>query len=105
MRFLHGRIGNPGCMQVDIGDGEGQPNVDHFRDLWTRAMAGFLRDAEPGDYLVFAPELLGASNHYARTFPGPDGQPCEESDRWEQAQVYTRIARTCFDAACQAITS
>jgi len=33
--FLHGRIGNPGCMQVDIGDGSPahRPYVAHFRAL------------------------------------------------------------------------
>lgn len=98
VRFIHGRIGNPGCMQVDIGDGTGRGFVDDFRQLWTRSFAGFLKSAKPGDYIVFAPELL-APHNYARVFPGPDGQPREESDRWEQALLYCRIARECFTAA------
>ena len=42
--FLHGRIGNPGCMQVDIGDGsvDGRPYVAHFRALWTESFLGYL---------------------------------------------------------------
>jgi sugar phosphate isomerase/epimerase len=49
--FVHGRIGNPGCMQVDVGDGSaaGRPYVGHFRAMWERAFAGFLRHAGPGD--------------------------------------------------------
>ena len=102
VRFMHGRIGNSGCMQVDIGDGEGgekRPHVDHFREMWTRAMLGFLRSAAPGDYLVFAPELLPAGINYARTVPGPDGEPREEGDRWQQALLYRDIAHECFAAA------
>ena len=49
VRYIHGRIGDPGCIQVDIGDGEGRGHVDHFRRMWTRAMAGFLESAGPGD--------------------------------------------------------
>jgi hypothetical protein len=99
VRFLHGRISDPGCIQVDIGDGTGLAHVDHFRTMWTRCMAGFLDEAGPGDVLVFAPELLPASIHYARTVPGPDGEPVEDCDRWEQALVLCGIARECFAAA------
>lgn len=107
VRFLHGRIGSPGSMQVDIADGQSpiplvHPPRDflaHFRDMWTRAMGGFLRHAGPGDFLIFAPEILAPFIYYARVFPGPDGQLREESDRWQQALVYARIARECFAAA------
>jgi hypothetical protein len=98
VRFVHGRIGSPGSMQVDIGDGVGRQNVDDFRQMWTRSFAGFLKTAKPGDYIVFAPELLGPPS-YARTFPGPDGTPREECDRWEQVLTYCQIARECFAAA------
>ncbi len=100
-RFMHGRIGNPGCIQVGIGAGHGLPYVDHFREMWTRSFAGFLRSARPGDYFCFAPELLHPQIYYARVFPGADGQEREESDRWAQAQVLTRIARECFAQAQQ----
>jgi len=107
VRFLHGRIGSPGNMQVDIGpDGEsfgGQPFVDHFKELWTRSMVGFLNEADPGDYLVFAPELLKADIYYARDFIGADGRRVEEGDRWEQAKLYCEIARDCFADAQQRV--
>lgn len=99
VRFIHGRIGNPGSMQVDIGDGSGQTYVDHFRQMWTRCFSGFLRSAAPGDYICFAPELLEPRIYYARVFTGPDGQPREECDRWQQALVYMRIAKDCFAEA------
>jgi len=100
VRFIHGRIGNPGCMQVDIGlSGEGLSYVDHFREMWTRGFVGFLRSAGPGDYVIFAPELLGSSNFYARLFKNADGKLVEEGDRWQQALLYAKIAQKCFDEA------
>ena len=99
VRFIHGRIGNPGCMQVDIGDGKGRTYVDHFREIWTRCFAGFLKSAAPGDYICFAPELLFASIYYARVFPNANGELVEEGDRWQQAILYAQIARECFEAA------
>jgi hypothetical protein len=107
VRFLHGRIGSPGCMQVDIGDGVSpiaqafgtNDFLAHFREMWTRAMAGFLKSAKPGDYLIFAPEILAPYIYYARQFAGPDGTLREESDRYAQALVYARIARECFEEA------
>jgi sugar phosphate isomerase/epimerase len=100
VRFLHGRIGNPGCMQVDIGDGDAsrQPHVGHFRALWQAAFEGFLRAAAPGDTICFSPELLAARIYYARTFDGR-----EESGRWQQSLVLCRIARECFGSACHSL--
>ena len=105
--FLHGRIGNSGCMQVDVGDGKSSvPQafgrhdfVAHFRSMWTRAMCGFLTSAAPGDYLVFAPEILSPRNYYARQFLLPDGTVRQESDRYAQSVVLAAIARECFEAA------
>jgi hypothetical protein len=94
--FLHGRIGNPGCMQVDVGDGsaEGRPYVGHFRALWTESFLGYLHRRPLSDRFCFTPELLGPEFYYARVFCGG-----EESDRWEQSQVLVRIARECFAEA------
>ena len=94
-------------MQVDIGDGKatvpqffGAHNfLLHFREMWTRAMAGFLASAQPGDYLVLAPEILSPCYYYGRKFSMPDGTLREESDRYAQALVYARVARECFVAA------
>lgn len=93
VRFLHGRIGNPGCIQVDIGDGEStlHPYVQHFRELWTAVFSSFLADKERRDFFCFTLELLPAKIYYARSFAGQ-----EESDRWQQSLVLARIARECF---------
>lgn len=98
-RYLHGRIGDPGCIQVDIGPTGDHPSVEHFRRFWTEAMAGFLTSAGPGDLLPFAPELLPAEINYARTVPTPDGGRQEEGDRWAQGILYCTIAEECFEVA------
>jgi len=103
VRFLHGRIGDPGCMQVAVGDESasgpgGEPHgeplyVTHFRELWTAVFTAYLRSAvQP--FFCFAPELLGPSIYYARRFAGR-----EVSDRWQQSLILRRIARECFAAA------
>jgi len=94
--FLHGRIGNPGCMQVNIGDGrsEDRPYVSHFRALWTESFAGFLRRNPVSGTFCFTPELLSPAIYYARTFEGR-----EESDRWQQSLLLIRIAKECFQEA------
>lgn len=104
-RFLHGRIGDPGCIQIDVGDGSAaeHPSVAHFEALWTAAFRGFLAHAGPDDHIVFAPELLPAQIHYARTVPALPGTAgasrVEEGDRWHQALVLNGIARRCYEAA------
>ncbi|MGD0481406.1 MAG: hypothetical protein ABSA42_14625 [Terracidiphilus sp.] len=94
--FLHGRIGNPGCMQVDVGDGsaDGRPYVAHFRALWTASFLGYLLRRPLCDRFCFTPELLGPEFYYARLFDGR-----EETDRWEQSLVLVRMARECFAEA------
>ena len=82
VRFIHGRIGNPGSMQVDCGNGEteNRPFIRHFRQMWTRCFAAFLRSANNGDFISFTPELLPPAIYYARVWNGR-----EESDRWRSA--------------------
>jgi hypothetical protein len=101
VRFFHGRIGNPGSMQVDVGDGTetNQPFVSHFREMWTRSMCGFLRHTKDRKELSFVPELLSPRIYYGRVFPDAVGILHEESDRWAQSLVLCRIARECFDRA------
>jgi len=95
VRFLHGRIGSPGCMQVAIGDGESQPYVQHFRTVWTRSFEAYLRAPTPKQpFIIFAPELLAPRIFYARTF-----NDVEESDRWQQSLLLSNIARECFATA------
>jgi hypothetical protein len=106
--YMHGRIASPGCIQVPIdADLDARPRqahgpvnyLDHFEELWTRAMLGFLRSAQPGDVLLFAPELLSGSIYYARLFPDAAERLIEESDRYAQALLYKDLARQCFDSA------
>jgi hypothetical protein len=110
--FIHGRIASPGCMQVSIdADLESRPQqahgvvnyLSHFKEMWTRAMYGFLGTAGSGDVLVFAPELLSGTHYYARAFPNASGQVVEESDRYFQALLYKDLARTCFAEARQLV--
>jgi hypothetical protein len=106
--FLHGRIASPGCMQVPVdADLTARPRqahgvinyLDHFKELWTSAMLGFLRTADPGDVLIFAPELLSGANYYARKFPLSSSQLSEESDRYAQALLLKDLAHACFAEA------
>jgi hypothetical protein len=95
VRFLHGRIGNPGCIQVAITPNDPAPYVAHFRTLWTRCFQAYLRDLAPSQpFITFTPELLAPGIYYARTFHG-----AEESDRWQQSLLLAQIARECFAEA------
>lgn len=105
--FIHGRISSPGCIQVPVDDATVRPfqahgmvnYFEHFKELWTRAMLGFLQAAVAGDYLIFAPELLSGTHYYARLFPDAQGRLVEETDRYQQALLYQQIARDCFAEA------
>ncbi|MDA0577769.1 MAG: hypothetical protein O3B24_06690 [Verrucomicrobia bacterium] len=100
--FLHGRCGNSSHMQVALNHPSMTEALEHFRDLWTRSFAGFLRAARPGDYICFAPELLSHAINYAQTFRHSDGTLTEASDRWLDAQRLGEIARECFASAQKA---
>jgi sugar phosphate isomerase/epimerase len=104
VRFLHGRIGDPGSMQVDVGSGdvETHPYVADFRELWSASFAGFLDRARPGDYILFVPELLSPRIYYARCLAANGMERMEECDRWQQALVLRRIAGECFESAMRA---
>ena len=93
VRFIHGRIANPGCIQVKIDpeDNQEPDYVRHFRQLWTACFRAGAR--------IFTPELLSSKIYYARSFPGSNGTPVEESDRWEQSLILNRIAQECFAKA------
>ena len=93
VRFLHGRIASPGCIQVALQpDSVPQPSyVEHFQQLWTSCFRNFLRTAQPDEQICFTPELLGPDIYYARTFMN-----AEESDRWAQSILLKGIAEHCF---------
>ena len=99
--FMHGRIGTSGCIQARLDDPRVAAAIVTYRELWTRSMLGFLRAAGPGSFLPFNPELLPACINYAREIIGPDGQPREECDRWEESLRLTAIARECWADALQ----
>ncbi len=90
VRFIHGRIGNPGCIQVRVDpDQAPEPGyVGHFRQLWTTCFRNGAR--------TFTPELLAPGIYYARTLWKESGKFVEESDRWEQSLLLRRIAEECF---------
>jgi|Transcript_5366 hypothetical protein len=110
VRFLHARVGNPGCIQTGLDDPGDY--LTHFRWMWQRCFEGFLRGAGPGDYLSFNAELLpqkmGADFwlHYAqpRSDLAGDALHGEPSDRYNDAERLWRMASDCFDAARAAVT-
>lgn len=99
VRFMHGRIGNPGSIQVDVKNNKNLEYVNHFKEMWKRSFLGFLESAQPGDYICFTIELLKAEIFYARTVLAKDGGEQEEGDRWQQALLYKEIIKECWDAA------
>ena len=99
VRFIHGRIGNPGSIQVTVHPEEDEPFVAHFREMWTRSFMGFIKAAQPGDYLCFTPELLPSTYYYAQKVRDKEGRLTEADDRWSQALYYQKIARTCWNEA------
>jgi hypothetical protein len=92
VRFLHGRIANPGCIQVPLMQGE--PYVRHFEQLWIACFRQYLGAGDAGDSIIFAPELLAPDIYYARTFDGR-----EETDRWQEMLLLKGMAERCFAAA------
>ena len=96
VRFVHGRIASPGCIQVavDARAANAPMYVQHFRQLWTAAFQGFLQARPEPRFICFVPELLGPDIYYARTFDG-----VEESDRWQQSLLLAEIAKQCYACA------
>ena len=95
--FMHGRIGDPGCMQVDIGTIEAAgdlPYVRDYRAMWSATFDAFLNRSTSMDSFRFAPELLAPSIYYGRMHEGR-----EISDRWSQSLILTDLAREWFEAA------
>jgi sugar phosphate isomerase/epimerase len=87
-RMVHGRISDPGCIQVAVRDDDPVEHVEHFRRMWRTILAACEAEGVPS--LPFVVELLPAGAHYARTVDRGDG-PEEEVDRWAQADVLWSI--------------
>ncbi len=92
VRFLHGRVADPGCIQAAVQ--EGTTYLAHFELLWTACFRGFVQTAAPDDFIYFTPELLSSKNYYARSVNG-----AELTDRWDESLLLNRIARNCFTGA------
>lgn len=92
VRFVHGRIANPGCIQVPVVTGDACAR--HFQQLWTACFGAFIAQATADQYMIFAPELLGPDIFYARMFGGS-----EESDRWDEMLLLKGMAEQCFASA------
>ncbi|MFP4550605.1 MAG: hypothetical protein ACLFNT_07365 [Spirochaetales bacterium] len=97
--FIHARVGNSSNMQVTVHDPSMKVALDHYREMWKRSFSGFKRHAQPGDYIIFAPELLEPSINYARLYKSSDGEWREDSDRWEESIKLVEIATECFAVA------
>ena len=94
VRFLHGRIANPGCIQVPPLAGDNPPAyMQHFRELWTAVFRAFLAGADE-DSICFTPELLAPDIYYARAISGS-----EESDRCKDSLFLNGLAKECFQFA------
>lgn len=88
-RMIHGRISDPGCIQVAVaGADDPSDHVEHFRRMW-RAVLGGCR-TEQVERIPFVVELLPAAAHYARTVDLGSGAE-EEVDRWTQADLLWEI--------------
>ncbi len=96
--YFHGRVGNAGQIQLDITQEPNGEFLAHYKELWTKAMSGFLRNAPTGSLLPFAVEHLWPAINY-----GPyqliNGERVEIGDRWQQALFMADMARECFEAA------
>ncbi len=92
VRFIHGRVANPGCIQVEVK--EGTPHLTHFKQLWTGCFQGFLTQADASDFICFTPELLSPNIYYAQSLNG-----AEQTDRWKESLLLNQIARACFAQA------
>lgn len=91
-RMIHGRISDPGCIQVAVEPGDQRSHVQHYRTLWSAVLAA--AEAAGLEELPFVVELLPASVNYARTVER-GGVREEEVDRWAQADILWAIAQEC----------
>lgn len=88
--MIHGRISDPGCIQVAVEPDDTAPHVEHFGRMWSSIIAASSANDDASE-LPFVVELLPASAHYARTVDRGHG-PEEEVDRWTQAVVLWEMA-------------
>lgn len=85
-RMIHGRISDPGCIQVPVEHDDPAPYVGHFRRMWQAVIDGCAAAGDAPSSFPFVVELLSATAYYARTTE-LDGGVGEETDRWAQGDV------------------
>ncbi|WP_251032150.1 sugar phosphate isomerase/epimerase family protein [Mesobacillus foraminis] len=105
-KSIHARISNGEQVQIDIpmsgsmGE-ESSANkyehsmLKHFQRWWLGGMRSWRQAAKDGEVLPFVCEL--GPPPYAITVRGRDDLPCEVSDRWTQALLFARIARSLWE--------
>lgn len=101
VRFMHGRIGHAGAIQVSLHGDLDSSHLRHFKQMWSRCFAGFHNTAQPGDMMIFAPELLPYSVLYNDVdhrinYAQVDREERELSDRWVDAQVMLTLIGELF---------
>ncbi|MCS7458664.1 TIM barrel protein [Paenibacillus doosanensis] len=94
---LHGRVSNGEQVQVDIGPNGEHGMVEHYLRWWSKGIAYWLQEAQPGDVLPFVSEL--GPPGYAITSDGYSCGRAEISDRWQQALVFKRLAEEAWRTA------
>lgn len=95
-RFLHGRVSDGQCMQVNLADPGKRGHLENFARLWREVWEAVKRQAGPGDFLAFTPELGPPYSGYSITVPNPDGTRRELADRWADTLLLKDLARNEF---------
>jgi hypothetical protein len=106
-KSIHARVSNGEQVQIDIPmlaslDGEGATEIElehsmlkHFQRWWLGGMRSWRQGAKEDEVLPFICEL--GPPPYAITVRDTDGVECEVSDRWTQALLFARIARSLWE--------
>lgn len=106
-KSIHARVSNGEQVQIDIpilaslgeeaaAEGEFEHSMlKHFHRWWLGGMRSFRQAAKEDKVLPFVCEL--GPPPYAITVRGTDGVENEVSDRWTQALLFARIARSLWE--------
>jgi len=106
-KSIHARVSNGEQVQIDIPmiesmDEEGAANYEfehtmlqHFQRWWLGGMRSWRQRAQENEVLPFVCEL--GPPPYAITVRGHDHVKSEVSDRWTQALLFARIARSLWE--------
>jgi hypothetical protein len=102
-KSIHARVSNGEQVQIDIpigGDGASDcefehPMLKHFQRWWLAGMRSWRQVAKKEEVFPFVCEL--GPPPYAITVRGLDGEEREVSDRWTQALIFAKIARSLWE--------